>query len=230
MSKDWRQGITSHGADGSIYQADVYCDGCTEDIKTELKRDRKAPDPDDDEGSFDSDDYPKMVNHEDEHADSPQHCESHEECIFAIKLPYGKKIGAWLGSQLTGEGIEYTADTIWSNLVNTSDHKKEVGRLWRHLYEDQLSDTKQPKEIANPHGFKVDWKNFRAKKFFVDLDAVYAVGQDDDSGTVKVLRYEADPKGDFPKKPEVATTEADVWMKQYPEEVLLEVIEEEGWS
>jgi hypothetical protein len=229
MANDWRNGVTSHGSDGSIYQADLYCDGCTEDIKTELKRDHKAPDKDDDENSFDSDDYPKVADLDSEESDSPQHCGAGDDCVRAIKLPSGNKIGAWLGGSLTGEGLENVSDMIWTNLVSASDHKREVGRLWRHLYKDQLSEVKDPKE-AVPRGFKVDWKNFRTKRIFVDLDSVYAVGQDDDSGTVKVLRYEADPKGVFPKKPEVATTDVALWDRKDPEEVLKEVIEEEGWS
>jgi len=243
MKKDWRLLVFSDGNGGSIYQADVYCAGCTEKIKKELRS--KTPEDLDDESSFDSDDYPKVADLEKEESDSPQHCGSHERCVNAIKLPCGSKIGAWLGGSLTGEGIEMVCDSIWTDLVSTSDHARQVGRLWRHLYSDQISEFKgEPKE-ADKRGLKIsllgELHGFKPLQSLVDLDAVYVVGEQKDKVSssggkivewrekVRVLRYEADPLGNFPKKPEDALTDPEIWEKTDVEDVLKDVIEEEGW-
>lgn len=232
--KDWREAVWSHGDGGSIYDADIYCDGCTNDIKERLDKEGKTPEDPDDDRTFDSGDYPKVSNLEHEESDSPQHCGSHEHCVNAIKLPCGSKIGAWLGGSLTGEGIESLADTIWNDLVSTSEHSRQVGRLWRQIYSDQLGEYKSVAKEASNHGMKVDRKSFHPLGYYVDLDAVYIVGEvtvrGDDTSQVDVLRYEASPTGTYPKEPEVVKTDTSRWEGHNPEEVLGEIISEEGWS
>jgi hypothetical protein len=233
-TNDWRIGITPEGDEGSTYQADVYCNRCTEAIKKRIEKAGEAPEDPDDERSYDSDDYPKMVNLDDEASDSPQHCGAHEECLAAIKLPYGGKIGAWLGGSLTSEGVESTVDMVWNDLTSLQDHSRQVGRLWRKLYADDLSEFKgEPREVDGK-GFKVERKNFTQKKFFVDLDSVYALGTVLIAGKQKivVLRYKADPKGKFAKSPDTCTsfTQEEDWAGKDPQEVLKDVIEQEDWS
>ena len=55
-----------------IYQAELWCNDCGKAICRKLKRDRKAPEDPDDETSFDSDDYPKRTD-DNEESDGPQH-------------------------------------------------------------------------------------------------------------------------------------------------------------
>jgi hypothetical protein len=92
------------------WQADIYCDACGDAIKRSLRAENKGPEDEDDQRSFDSDDFPKWAD-DNEATDSPQHCGAGEECKDAIDLE-GRKIGALIGSNLTREGMEYVIDTL----------------------------------------------------------------------------------------------------------------------
>ena len=58
-----------------IYQADVWCDACGEKIRAELTAEGKAPADLYNGHTYDSDDFPKYYN-SDEESDSPQNCAS----------------------------------------------------------------------------------------------------------------------------------------------------------
>ena len=94
-----------------IYQADLYCDDCGRDIRKRLKAEGHAPEDPSDERSYDSDEYPKHVPDGGE-SDSPNHCGSGDDCLNAIELSDGSKIGALITEELTSDGEEYVRQAI----------------------------------------------------------------------------------------------------------------------
>lgn len=89
----------------AIYCADVWCDECAEKIRAALRTEDAVPSDPDDEGTYDSDEYPKWMG-DDEESDSPQHCASGDGCVNALALDDGCKVGCMLGS-LTEDGRAY---------------------------------------------------------------------------------------------------------------------------
>lgn len=237
---DWRTFVEPH--DSYIFQADMYCDGCTVEIKKDLKKAGKVPEDLDDEDSYDSDDYPQGP-YSDQESDSPQHCGSHESCVNAIELPYGGKIGAWLGGSLTGEGTKYVAETILDDLLSDRDHGRQVGRLWRHLYRDELSDRIDLREYVGPitrgrHGVGVlealsawaEGQDIALNRIFYDLDNLYAVGswRQKNQNDLAVIRVEARPDGNF-EDPEITKVARSEFKGTNPKVIVAEVGEAEGW-
>ena len=81
-----------------MYLAALYCEVCGEKIKEELDAAGQRPEDPDDEGSFDSDDYPKGPYPDGGgEADTPQHC---DECCLFLENP------------LTDEGVHYVREKI----------------------------------------------------------------------------------------------------------------------
>lgn len=81
-----------------IYQADVYCNECGELIRREIDDAGNAPKHPEDEGTYDSDNYPKgPYDEEGEATDSPQHCGA---------------CGVFLETPLTKDGINYVVELI----------------------------------------------------------------------------------------------------------------------
>lgn len=84
-----------------IYQADIYCDDCGTKIINESTS----------EILDDSDEFPQYCDNEQE-SDCPEHCACQEECINAIELSDGTKIGCLIGTNLTNDGIEYVKEAV----------------------------------------------------------------------------------------------------------------------
>lgn len=59
-----------------IYQASVWCENCGQKIIDELTEAGKAPADPNNESTFDSNDFPKFYDPDNESADSPQNCAS----------------------------------------------------------------------------------------------------------------------------------------------------------
>jgi len=116
-----------------IYSADIYCEDCGEAICEQITREGFTPADPDDERSYDSDEYPKgPYPGGGGEADSPRHCGSGPDCVNALELSDGCKVGAWLENELTTEGIEYVRGSI------QEDPDNEVCRLWAEWYADEL--------------------------------------------------------------------------------------------
>ena len=112
-----------------IYAADIYCEDCAESICKELDRKGLTPDHRDDEVTYDSDEYPKGPYPDGGgESDSPQHCGAGSDCLNAIELSDGTKIGAWLENPLTCTGITYVQEAIQEG--------GEVAELWAEFYHD----------------------------------------------------------------------------------------------
>lgn len=93
-----------------IYRADIWCHDCGLALCERLTREGKAPSDPNDESTYDSDDFPKPASDDDE-CDCPQHCAAGSDCVNAVTLPSGHKIGALIGG-LTAAGIEYVQEEI----------------------------------------------------------------------------------------------------------------------
>ena len=109
-----------------IYNADLYCEDCGDDIRATLLRDGCKFDPDD-ETSYDSSDFPKGPYPDGGgEADCPQHCGSGPKCINATELSDGNKVGVWLENELTTDGVKHIKEAIQEG--------GEVTKLWAGYY------------------------------------------------------------------------------------------------
>lgn len=119
----------------AIYQADVWCDSCADDIRQRIQKQGNAPENPDDETTYDSDEFPKYMG-EDESADTPQHCGSGEDCLEAEIMPSGAKIGKLLSRELTNDGIQYVKEYILEG--------GEISNWWRQQFQDAGYDFELP--------------------------------------------------------------------------------------
>lgn len=135
---DWRESIPALDY-VYMFQGTLYCEDCGQTIQDKIRKNGKAPEDEDDENSFDSDDFPKgPFGDGGGEADSPHHCDSNEMCLNAIKLPCRSKIGAWLGNSLTHEGSEWLSESIKKSIFE-NEHSLQVNRLWSFKYADSIS-------------------------------------------------------------------------------------------
>lgn len=125
--------------DAYIYAADVYCDACGESIRNRITSEGHAPADPDDEGSYDSGEFPKGPEIDGGgEADSPNHCGAGPRCLNAIELD-GHKVGAFLENPLTPEGERYVQELH-------RDDPSEVTALWMEHYE--LEPLPEPSTLA----------------------------------------------------------------------------------
>lgn len=82
-----------------IYQADVYCDECGKAICDDIEANHSDLVPADtwDQSSYDSDDYPKSADLENEESDCPEHC---AQCHICFENP------------LTSAGYKYVQERL----------------------------------------------------------------------------------------------------------------------
>lgn len=106
------------------YQAALWCDECGEAIRKRLDEAGEGPEDPSDLSSYDSDDYPKGPDSDDDESDSPSHCDAGAECLNALELDDGSKVGA-IVSGLTDDGVDYVRGAKNSPCV----------RAWREHYE-----------------------------------------------------------------------------------------------
>lgn len=126
-----------------IYSAELFCDSCGEDICKRIRAEGCAPTDPSDESSYDSDEFPKYAG-EHEEADCPNHCGSGEDCLEAIILPSGRKIGQLCHDTLTTEGKKYV-------LQSHEEDPSEVTSLWLDHFGLEFSPRITDYEIIN-HG------------------------------------------------------------------------------
>lgn len=110
-----------------VYQADLYCKQCGDQIKDELNKEGKAPANPDDEYSYDSGDYPKgLYSQGGGEADSPQHC-GNRECQEFLENP------------LTEDGRNYVLDCLIEN-KGSGAGSDEILELWSNFYGINIED------------------------------------------------------------------------------------------
>jgi len=122
-----------------IYQAAHLCQKDGEAVRKALTKEGLAPEDPDDERTYDSDDFPKgPYLAESEEIDAPSHCDFHEQCRMAEKLPSGRKIGAFIPFSLTEDGIQYVRQAY------LEDPDNEVVQFWVDEYESMGYDLDLP--------------------------------------------------------------------------------------
>jgi len=103
-----------------IYNADVFCDKCGEEIRDRLLTEAAQVCGDladargfdhQDESTYDSSEFPKYADGECE-TDSPSHCGAHADCLAPTLLSDGSPVGQLLGTNLTPDGVEYVCEAI----------------------------------------------------------------------------------------------------------------------
>lgn len=104
----WNEGENATLPDGTITRKlweNTICPGLfgLEDLDAYLR--------DMDERNYDSYDYPKWCD-DNEESDTPQHCASGEHCMNYGELPDGFKYGYFFGNELTTEGEEYVKEAV----------------------------------------------------------------------------------------------------------------------
>lgn len=100
-----------------IYQADLYCEDCGAEIRSELTLAGKAPADPENEYSYDSDDFPKGPFPDGE-ADCPQHCGA---CDVFLENP------------LTSDGYAYVREML-------IEGHSEIVSMWAEFYEVSLTE------------------------------------------------------------------------------------------
>lgn len=117
-----------------LYQADLWCKDCGEEIREELTRRGQAPENRDDGHTYDSDEFPKgPFSDGGGGSDTPQHCAAGESCLNAITLKDQGKVGCWLENPVTTAGVEYIKEHITSYPGLVTD-------LWREWYREELEN------------------------------------------------------------------------------------------
>jgi hypothetical protein len=118
--------------DAYFYCADIYCEDCGRAIKKRIRKEGNAPADPRDETSYDSDEYPKgPYDDGGGESDSPEHCGSGADCINALELSDGTKVGCWLENPLTSDGARYVAEAVKEG--------GEVSELWAEWYKEEIS-------------------------------------------------------------------------------------------
>lgn len=205
--KSWLD-LVSTCEDVYVYQAALLCEGCGEAVITELEETNQ-------EDTGDSDDWPQGPHSDGGgEADSPNHCDSGPKCVNAIQVPGGVAIGYPLGNPLTSDGEKYVFDAVAKDILDKSNHKRAIGRLWHHIYDyvkpDELVRL-DPKSSATANlGTLLDSLPAKARvppEFYTDLDYLYGVTLN--PGTVILWRAEITPEGNFANLETVLLPEAD---------------------
>jgi len=111
--------------DAYIYQAALLCEDCGKDVRETLSREGKAPSDPDDEGSYDSDEFPKGPYPQGGgEADSPQHCDL---------------CGEFLENPLTTDGLDYIFNSV-INCLSSGSGDKAVILQWVNHYGITIED------------------------------------------------------------------------------------------
>ena len=242
---DWRELIPALD-DVYMFQGSLCCEDCGEDIRARLRKEGKAPEDEDDEGSFDSDEFPKgPYSDGGGESDSVQHCDSGGECLNAIKLPCGSKIGAWLGNDLTGEGDRWLAESIRESIFKDDAHGRQVNRLWRLKYSDPLSslNSVEPvtgRELASPftHQFLSSIGGQQPQivnQIWCDLDCLYGfslqskVASQKQPAALLVWKSDILPNGNLDKPSKIALPVSETQERE-PADILMDLIGDCAWD
>jgi hypothetical protein len=229
-----------------MFQGSLYCEDCGQSIQDKIREAGKAPEDEDDEESFDSDDFPKgRFSGSGGEADSIHHCDSNETCLNAIKLPCGSKIGAWLGNDLTSEGDEWLASSIRESIFGDDAHGRQVNRLWRLKYGNPLYNHNEVKPVTGHELTSPLVQQFLrsiggqqpqiVNQVWCDLDSLYgfslqkAVANWKQPAALIVWKSDILPDGsiDKPMKVELPASEA---QEREPQDILVELIGDWAWD
>jgi hypothetical protein len=236
---DWREQIPALD-NVYMFQGALYCEDCGQNIQNKIRKENRTPEDEDDETSFDSDDFPKgPFSNGGGEADNPQHCDSQKACLNAIELPCGSKIGAWLGNPLTNDGINYLTNSILEDSLTrkNSQHSLQVARLWSYLYRNQLSEWDSLQELEDQTlgapivksfvQLVLNGHNHLLNRVMIGLDNIY--GFSSKKSTMWAWKSEFQPDGTLgePATVQMPLSEAG---EREPINIMLELIEEDAWG
>jgi len=114
---DAQSGIRGSNDGEYIFQADIYCGKCAQEIAADITAAGQAPENPQDETSYDSDDFPKGPGF-DEESDSPQHCAG---CHIFLENP------------LTTHGQEYMQSMVDEALAKGRGEEPHI-KEWMDFY------------------------------------------------------------------------------------------------
>ena len=115
-----------------VYQADLYCEACGEEIRAALDAEGKRPEDPSNEISYDSDEYPKGPYGPAEEGDADHPC-------------YCRECNLFLENDLTEEGKQYVRESIERDLLlSTPRWEGQPLSVWRSFYD---IDPKDPRAI-----------------------------------------------------------------------------------
>lgn len=110
-----------------LYNADLYCESCGDQIKDELNKEGKAPANPNDEYTYDSGEYPKgPYSNGGGEADQPNHC-GNRECQVFLENP------------LTEDGHNYVLDCLIEN-KGSGAGSSDILELWSTHYGINIED------------------------------------------------------------------------------------------
>ena len=109
------------------YQADVWCTSCGQAIIAGLEILRTVPENPEDESSFDSDEYPKHYDPENEESDGPENC-ADGNCAG--------EYGTFLENRLTQEGYRYLKSMLDGHGATLPEFAKEWADFYQFEYHD----------------------------------------------------------------------------------------------
>jgi hypothetical protein len=113
-----------------IYQADTWCDDCGKRMMGDLTRRGKAPVEPEDESSYDSDDFPKFYDAENEESDGPENCAS-GNCAG--------EYGTFLQNPLTQDGYKYVQKMLNEHGKILPEHAAEWADHYQFEYFENRS-------------------------------------------------------------------------------------------
>jgi hypothetical protein len=244
MSHDWRQQVTTCD-DVYIYQADLICNDCADDLMEELSMEAAAKnggEVPDDWPPEDSDEYPQGPHGDGGgESDSPGHCGSGPACNNALTPPGGVAIGCPFGNPLTEEGARYTMRAIADDILDAHAHARAVGRLWLHLYGSFL----KPEHLIRLQHNKISTELRTTldplkrehvqpiNELYTDLDCVYGgatpLAGSSDPGKIVLWRLNLTPTGDFGKLDIVLLPEIEGEAHTF-EDMIEEAVSDSAWD
>jgi hypothetical protein len=242
---DWRKRVPALG-DVYMFQGALLCEDCGQSVQNKIRAAGKAPENETDEGSFDSDDFPKgPFGDGGGESDTINHCYNGTSCPNAIELPCGSKIGAWLGNDLTNDGVDWLVQSIRSSIFTNDNHNRQVNRLWNLKYWDSISGFNPIDPVTESNMESNLVKQFVSEiggaqprlgnQVWYDMDCLYgfylqkAVPDRKQPASLIVWKSDILPDGSLnkPSKVELPISEA---QEREPDDILAELIGDGAWD
>jgi hypothetical protein len=119
-----------------IYQADVWCDECTRQIKADIERchPEQVPEDKSDDSTWDSDEWPKEFDDE-QATDGPVNCAAGYKCgVWWVGLEEQRGYGLFINTPLTAEGYRYLKKMLNTHGKRLPDYAKEWAKAYGFEY------------------------------------------------------------------------------------------------
>jgi hypothetical protein len=234
MTTDWRTTVPTSD-DVYTYQGALYCDDCAEQIIEEL-------DAQGAEDDGDSEQYPQgPYSDGGGESDIPQHCDNGAQCVNAVQVPGGAKIGCPFGNPLTDESASHLVEAIAKDVLRQDDHARAIGRLWCLIYPD-VGTAELIKITAGGRQVCAFWPANLGELFtaldlgegcavscicYTDIDYLY--GSALRPGAIVLWRAEITPEGNFANLENVALPESEA-SERTVADMITEAVRDGAWD